>query len=107
MGKNFEKMNDSMSFMNSSINDSTEMKNKLSKLDQMVFRQKAKINELTREADLSKSINQTLITLLKWKNIEIEHIKEDKKVESVFKNPEESKRAMEKFKKQEKTLLDR
>ncbi len=100
-------MNDSISFMGYSMNDNAEMKSKLMKVDLMVSRQKSKIYELARETDLSKSINQTLITLLKWKNIEIEHIKEDKKVESVFKNPEESKRAIEKFKKQEKTLLDR
>lgn len=68
-----------------------------------------KSENLSRELDLSKDINKTLITLLKWKNIEVEQLKNSKTQNStiISLSEEDLDEKITKFKGQEKVLLNR
>ena len=63
--------------------------------------------QIQEELDLSKNINKTLITLLKFKNIELEQMKNNNNNHSFSTNEEENEEKIEKFKAQEKVLMDR
>eukprot|EP01017_Pseudomicrothorax_dubius_P037452 TRINITY_DN5490_c0_g1_i1.p1 TRINITY_DN5490_c0_g1~~TRINITY_DN5490_c0_g1_i1.p1 ORF type:complete len:309 (-),score=106.75 TRINITY_DN5490_c0_g1_i1:98-1024(-) len=76
---------------------------KTAALEETIDLQNQRIKFFTREIDISKSINQTLVNLLKWKNIEIQYMKELEK----GKNDQDIQRNIDKFKSQEKTLLTR
>ena len=65
------------------------------------------MGKIEEELDLSKNINKTLITLLKFKNIEIEQMKNNNNNHSFSTNEEENEEKIEKFKAQEKVLMDR
>ncbi len=67
-------------------------------------KQEKEILQIENELDLSKNINKTLITLLKWKNIELEQIKN---VNNQNNSEEDFEEMITKFKAQEQVLLKR
>jgi len=69
-------------------------------------KQESEISQLNEQLDLSKNINKTLITLLKWKNVEMEQVKNSNN-HSTSTTEEEYEEKIEKFKAQEKVLLER
>ena len=79
------------------------IKNKLTKVETLLNNHQQNIKELTKEIGITNNVNQTLITLLKWKNIEIEQIKENKNSNILG----DFNKNLEKFRNLEKTLLEK
>lgn len=60
-----------------------------------------------KESTISKEINKTLVTLLKWKNVEIENLKKSGEELKRLQEDEDHIEKMQKFKNQEQTLMQK
>lgn len=60
-----------------------------------------------KESSISKEINKTLVTLLKWKNVEIENLKKSEEELKQLEEDEDHIEKMQKFKNQENTLMQK